>query len=436
MMNRRAFSLIEVLMSVFILGIGVIAIASLLPAGIRQQRAARDTSVGPIVAQSALGLLRSKYSQDTFGGDDLPVDCGGPTVACQAGSGFANDYFCHLAPGDFGWTRPARWSRNALASISVFDVAAGGTVPFAPRGAVHPFVGPPSVPGQGGTDSMWWPSSVPGYPDEQASLDPLDPCFNPFLRSGAGFTNNQAPPPFSTRNIPVNDADYPCGVIPLVDILGVTDVTSLSPQELKPFSWFIRQEERQWPIGASTPEYYWDCMFRRTNGVVEVAIFVYRIIGDLPGGLVDEIDDGYFAPGSRRPHGVWLPPVNCESTPLFGENHFLLSGQTLVTNIQSQSPFDTTGLGYMDSQWQAPGQLVLDEHGGVHRVVRGRTRAGETKIEFADPVFTPPAERDTLNTQVGPDASQRTPIRQIWFIPILERGGRRMEPVYISVETL
>ena len=436
MMNRRAFSLIEVLMSVFILGIGVIAIASLLPAGIRQQRAARDTSVGPVVAQSAIGLLRSKYSQDTFGGDDLGFDCGAPSTSCQGGTGFTNDYFCHLAPGDFGWTRPARWSANALASVSVFDDAANQQVAFAPRGAVHPFIGPPSVQGQGGTDCMWWPSSDPNYPEAQSTLDPLDPCFNPFLSSGVGFINNQAPAPFSTRNIPVNDPDYPCGSIPLVDILGVTDVSALPPDGQKPFSWFIRQEERQWPIGASTPEYYWDCMFRRNNGVVEVAIFVYRVIGDQPGGLTDAVEDGYLCPGSRRPHGVWLPPAACESAPLFGENHFLLSGQTVVTNIQSQSPFDTSGPRYMNSQWQAPGQLILDEHGGVHRVVRGRPREGETRIEFADPLFTPPAERDLLNTQAGPDASERTPIRQIWFIPILERGGRRMEPVYISVETL
>ena len=61
MIARRAFSLIEVLMSVFILGIGVIAIASLLPAGIKQQQNSRDISAGPVVAQAAIGLLRSKF---------------------------------------------------------------------------------------------------------------------------------------------------------------------------------------------------------------------------------------------------------------------------------------------------------------------------------------------------------------------------------------
>ena len=49
--QRRAFSLIEVLMSIFILGIGVIAIASLLPAGIKQQQNAKNDAYGPVVAE-------------------------------------------------------------------------------------------------------------------------------------------------------------------------------------------------------------------------------------------------------------------------------------------------------------------------------------------------------------------------------------------------
>ena len=39
-------------------------------------------------------------------------------------------------------------------------------------------------------------------------------------------------------------------------------------------------------------------MFRKHNGLVEVAVFVYRIIQDLPGGLVDGPDDGYLYPGA------------------------------------------------------------------------------------------------------------------------------------------
>ncbi len=40
--QRRGFSLIELLMAIFILGIGLISIASLLPAGIVLQQRAED----------------------------------------------------------------------------------------------------------------------------------------------------------------------------------------------------------------------------------------------------------------------------------------------------------------------------------------------------------------------------------------------------------
>ena len=433
-MSRRAFSLIEVLMSVFILGIGVIAIASLLPAGISQQRSARDASVGPIVAQSAMGILRGKYSQSTFAGDDLSIDCSrlGNDSSCQLNASFTNDYFCHLPPGDFGWTRPARWSASVLSGLT------NGNVPFAPRGAVHPFVGPPANAAQtGGTDSTWWPNVAPNYPAEQSTLDPLDdPCFNPYLASGRGFIDNSGP--FSSRNIPVNDPLYPCGSIPPAEILSVTDISSLAPAQRRPFSWFITQEERQWPIGATKPDFYWDCMFRKHNGVVQVAVFVYRVIQDLPGGLNDEPNNAYLYPGSRRPHSVWMNS-DCSSNPFFGSNHFIISGQKIVSNINEQSPFDTQGANYLDRQWQVPGQLILDEHGGVHRVTRGRSQAGDSLVEFADPVLTPAFERilqDEDGVLPGPDTSERVPIRQIWFVPVLERGGRRMEPVYISVEVL
>ena len=64
--QNRAFSLIEVLMSIFILGIGVIAIASLLPAGIKQQQNAKNDAYGPVVADSALATLRSRLSPLTL----------------------------------------------------------------------------------------------------------------------------------------------------------------------------------------------------------------------------------------------------------------------------------------------------------------------------------------------------------------------------------
>ena len=51
---RRAFSLIELLLSVFILAIGIISVSALFPAGIAQQQQTADDQLGPVVAEQAL----------------------------------------------------------------------------------------------------------------------------------------------------------------------------------------------------------------------------------------------------------------------------------------------------------------------------------------------------------------------------------------------
>ncbi|MDP6601967.1 MAG: prepilin-type N-terminal cleavage/methylation domain-containing protein, partial [Phycisphaerales bacterium] len=66
-MTRRGFSLIELLMAIFILGIGLISIAALFPAGIALQQRAEDELNGPIVAAHALEVIRGRLSSDDFG---------------------------------------------------------------------------------------------------------------------------------------------------------------------------------------------------------------------------------------------------------------------------------------------------------------------------------------------------------------------------------
>ena len=66
-LKRQGFSLIELLIAIFILGIGIISIAALFPAGIAQQQKSTDDLIGSIVARNALTIIRSKLNQEDFG---------------------------------------------------------------------------------------------------------------------------------------------------------------------------------------------------------------------------------------------------------------------------------------------------------------------------------------------------------------------------------
>ena len=49
--RRRGFSLIELLLAIFILGVGIISVAAVFPAGIIQQRRTQDDVLGPVIAE-------------------------------------------------------------------------------------------------------------------------------------------------------------------------------------------------------------------------------------------------------------------------------------------------------------------------------------------------------------------------------------------------
>jgi prepilin-type N-terminal cleavage/methylation domain-containing protein len=121
----RGFSLVEMLLAVFILGIGVISIAALFPAGIALQRQATDDTLGPIIAKNAFATIRSKLSQDDFGGfNDF-----GLAPVYQSGVGPAGT----IRPvggadipqlgGDWGWMRPAFYTNNNSAAVGTIDMA-------------------------------------------------------------------------------------------------------------------------------------------------------------------------------------------------------------------------------------------------------------------------------------------------------------------------
>ena len=436
---RRAFSLIEVLMSIFILGIGVIAIASLLPAGIKQQQNAKNDAYGPVVADSALATLRSRLSPSDFGGDDQLTD---PDLSDGFRSRVLN-FFQYLPAGDFEWTRPSWWYGEASGNPSPL------TPPDLRRGAVHPFVGPIGLPSH---DTFWTEGATEGFGRN----------FTGVTAEVVGSVNLLANPAIFPRFIESSPFD---GVPP-----GVFDYqpNNLSPAGNIDLHYFLSREDRSWPQDSDTPEYYWDCAFQRSNGSVQVAIFVYRStepdgrrLLDRPTDIVSNNGNNAVSGSPQRPHALHL------------QQPWVPGQRVIQIEPGTPSPFDTTGAGdsYLDRQWQAGGQWILDEHGNIHRVLRGRNTANELTVELFEPVpairrtapyspaFWPddpnfPLLGDPLNPDrpqiplvapesIGPNNPDNEQLRywyhtvdRIWFVPVTDRSGRRIEPVYVTVREL
>ena len=114
----RGFSLVEVLLAVFILGIGILSISVLFPAGIELQRQGKDAINGPLVAQQAIQTIRSKVSENDFG--DLIQ------MATFLGANidqWENDELTETIipsegrlPGDWSWRRPSLINLNNLSN--------------------------------------------------------------------------------------------------------------------------------------------------------------------------------------------------------------------------------------------------------------------------------------------------------------------------------
>ncbi|MEE2720121.1 MAG: prepilin-type N-terminal cleavage/methylation domain-containing protein [Planctomycetota bacterium] len=132
--DRRAFSLVELLMAIFILGIGIISIATLFPAGIAQQQKAMDDQVGPLVARNAMSLLRSRIPDGSFG--YVEIDSLNPPP-------------WDVTSGDFPWLRPAvvvggASNGPAAGALDVFNTHAeyGVDVTTVTENGSDPWIGP------------------------------------------------------------------------------------------------------------------------------------------------------------------------------------------------------------------------------------------------------------------------------------------------------
>ncbi len=397
--HRRGFSLIELLLAVFILAIGIISISALFPAGIAQQQSANDEQLGPVIAEQALGTLRSRLKPEDFGTFE---EFGVFNLLNQS---VANgSYVYRPAPGDWSWIRPG----VILADIAATLPNDAGAVDIFSAGAT-----PPNGIGE-----------LTEFPD--------------------GITGPSVPN--GIYGIPWNSSR-----------------TGSSPPAI-----IVTQRERYWPAVPegqaiiSPSPYVWDVMFRRFGGKVQVAIFVYRVVG--VGGAPRAYVAKQIAPNVNQPpvpfRRVPVSAATSDTTATTGPAAGLQvrAGWQQTNNsppVAIDSLFATgtfgplqgllaadlpAGLVPIQSQWQLPGQWLVDGNGNVHRVTQGRRTASDPLlVRLSAPVPRVPQvqvydDYELLGTLANDPVPQG--IRSIFYVPTYDADRNQLIPVYATVREL
>lgn len=366
----------EVLVAIAILGIGIISIASLFPAGIAQQRRAVDDMMGPVVADNAMTILRGKISPEDFGTDeDFNLLTPARLLTLQ---------------GDWEWRRPAFFTQSAIIPT-----------PFG--------------------DSAVSPGSIS------------------IFRTYSETTGTDIPP------IPWNLTQY-------------DNTNADAPERI------ITQQERFYPLssGLERPQFVWDCMFRRFQGRILVAIFVYRVTSPGGGGVPYQVAANISSPG--------IPPLPIKIT----FSNALAWDAEMGSNVFAEPfniiPNTAAGAAYNPANdaesWQLPGQLILDQNNIIHQVLVGRETSSDGPLELARAVapvlgnpfdtvqgnlitespfyyFGDPGENHPVSGITMPGMVQRKVVTRIWYLPehmnITVNGlttTYTITPVYVTVREL
>ncbi|MCH2141031.1 MAG: prepilin-type N-terminal cleavage/methylation domain-containing protein [Phycisphaerales bacterium] len=364
--NPRGFSLIELLMAIFILGIGLISIASLLPVGVTLQQRAEDELMGPMVAADALDFLRSKLEPNDFGSwwDYFEAQ---------------QDYYTEVL-GDF-------------------DTADG--LEQATYGKLYSAM---EVQPAAWTARDVWPWQRPAVltdvPSEDLKVEPgtID-VFNALAYEGVGESVGEhrladGHPWLRFQSFQINDTDQsPIGIpFNLSDRPAENAILSI-PHVL------ITPEERSWPrpdVTGRRPSYFWECAFRRVGEEVQVAIFVYRVQATSLNQPVwkPQAVRSADAPDELVPllHMVNLanPELDC------GMWTVGMQGAEDADRIPGGWSGDSLNLMHPDWSWQKDGQYLLDLYGTMHRVQAGRRESSDALMLTAPvpaPVVATQADR-------------------------------------------
>ncbi len=390
--SKRAFSLIEMLLAIFILGIGIISIATLFPAGIAQQQKSSDDVIGSIIARNAMTLIRSRVTQDDFGGSEQfdsrwsPELCG-----FNVTDGSINQWptIC----GDWMWRRPGIITNGFGNDDTVEDVNLRGAIDlFALRVPDPSGIGTSDVLVEDWTDEV----GVPGLPYNKEKY--------PDLYDDNGSYIGLDPP---IKRILAGERQYPM--------------------------WYGAEADRP------EAQYHWDCMFRRYEGRILVAIFVYRVVDPSQTGRFVVDTTGFTSPN-------WPRWVDLQSQSSTGAWH-AVNGAESLSGSELDDPIDP------NAQWQFPGQWIVDQNGNVHTVQRGRRRANDdalvrlTAAPAELPVFE--AVQGSGNPGVNVNWWDKTfpqapnsgfiqygVVTDIWFMPTSDAQGRKIVPVYATVQEL
>ncbi|MDI9403767.1 MAG: prepilin-type N-terminal cleavage/methylation domain-containing protein [Limnohabitans sp.] len=440
--SRRGFSLVEMLLAVFILGIGVISIAALFPAGIVLQRQATDDVVGPIVAKNAFATIRSKLSQGDFGsfqdfemGPQFLNPGNAGTIAPVGGNAIPQ------IPGDWGWMRPGfLFGTNTLAQNPNSIFAITGTIDV--FSAAYTRQNHPTA----------FDTFAPGAKATEIEEGVFNAAGNLVL-----------------FGVPYNPRKYP-----LFTIAPAARPLDLLSQRLLEPSVTFTQAERSWPqptlntlaadattaaASSITPTYFWDCMFRRNGGSVQVAVFVYRVTQ--PGGQAGAGSRQYWvqpnvAATLGGPAGgafsgafqaaVGTPPIPAFfRAPNFGNGSLATSWPARTgTNPQDELPGTAAnaansfgGPEQIWDDWQAPSAWLIDNHGTVHKVQNGRLAVtqGPVKLQRRVPIVPPSPVNGVLPTSAQQNDANAF-ISGVWFVPRRDRNGNVITPVFAAVEEL
>jgi hypothetical protein len=218
----------------------------------------------------------------------------------------------------------------------------------------------------------------------------------------------------------------------------------------------VSQKERAWPMGsefgtgspADRPQYHWEVMFRRFQGRVWAAVFVYRVA--FPGGQprpysVAPADAAQFSSDcpqapNRSPLPLYLQtPADPQWRWVAGgiaSDASAIPGTTFPPPSGTPwTPFDLTKPRQM---WQVPGQWILDQNNFVHRVLNGRRNDREGPVRFARPVPSAPPSPvyGVLANELPAADLDSEGVATAWYLPIRDSRGAILTPVYVLVEEL